>query len=80
MSLFSKKDVEGYFNTQYYDALDLEARDHGTQLLEKKEQEIAQREQMKVGSGTSSKMVYIILGLAALGLLSLAILKKKGIL
>jgi len=81
MPLFSTDQAAAYFNTEYYDALDLESRDFGQQLYDKKETEIAQREQIKMSGGKmSSRTTYVILGLAGVGLITLAVLKKKGIL
>ena len=65
----------------YYDFLGLEVKDYGEQVLEEKQVEIESREIQKMEMGIKpSGTLYILLGVAAIAVITLAILKKKGIL
>ena len=64
----------------YYDYLGLLVKDYGEQKLEEKTVEIEQRETMKMASGSSmSTTMYVVMGVGAVLVLTLAVLKKKGV-
>jgi len=74
-------DIGGTAAKPYYDYLNLSITDYGEQKLEEKTAEIEQRESQKmqaVKSGPST-LTYILLGVGAVAILTLAVLKKKGV-
>ena len=61
----------------YFQALSLGVENKGEQMLEKQKAEI---EQQKVGSTAPvNKTIFIVIGIAGAALVTLAILKKKGV-
>ncbi len=80
MSIFGA-DTGSYFNIPYYDYLDLSVRDYGEQKLEAKKEEIEQRKSQKMMTAADkpSNLLYILLGVGAVAILTLAVLKKKGV-
>jgi hypothetical protein len=59
----------------YYEEIALEAQDYGETQLQKKQDEITAKQGYSSGSST---IVYVIMGIAAVGLIGFAILKKTG--
>ena len=80
MSVFTV-DTAGLFAQPYVDYLNLNVQDYGEQKLEEKKEEIIEREAIKkVGSAKeSSSLTYILFGVGAVLVLTLAVLKKKGV-
>lgn len=77
MPLMETQDTGKYFNEPYQEFLKTSIEDYGTQQLQKKEEEIAQRELKVQTIKKSSKMPYIILGIVAIGLIATSIVLKK---
>jgi len=65
--------------SEYYDYLKLNVTDFGTQKLEEKQEEIEVRDTQKMAGSQTSNTTYILLAVAAVAVITLAVLKKKGI-
>ena len=81
MASIAVNEVPNYMQA-FYENMGLEVQDYGEQQLEETKEEIIQREtdkKMAATSGTST-LTYILLGVGAVAVLTLAVLKKKGIL
>jgi hypothetical protein len=60
----------------YYDKLALDTQDYGEKQLQQKQDEIDAKKNTVSASAPISSTVYIVLGIAAVGLIGFAVLKK----
>ena len=77
MSVFTTP-IDSMFAPQqaYYDSLALGVKDYGEQQLQQKQSEIDARQAAAMSAASVSKAVWIVMGIAAVGLIGFAVLKK----